>query len=283
MTSRSPAAESIPSTNASGGAPERIEAGGATFVLERLGPAGAPLRLVWLHGWGQSRKALKPLAQRFATGVENLLLDLPGFGEAPLPPADWGTAEYGAMLAEWLARGPRAGKTVLVCHSFGGRVALRLAAAYPELVDGLVLIAGAGLRRRRSLPARAKAFIARLAIRAARLVDGLVRSKLAEHLRERLGSADYRNAGPLRGVLVRTVTEDLTPEARQIACPVLLVYGERDDQTPPEFGTRFKALMASAELAVLPGFDHYTVLATGRHQVDALLRRFLADRLGLAL
>lgn len=252
-------------------------------MAERLGLADASLRLVWLHGWGQSRHALKPLAQRFAVGASCLLVDLPGFGEAPLPPPDWGTPQYGEMLAEWLGSLGGNAKTVLVCHSFGGRVALRLAAAHPALVDGLVLIAGAGLRRRRTFASRMRAFSLRLVIRGARLVDELIQSRLADRLRERVGSADYRRAGALRGVLVRVVNEDLTEKARRVRCPTLLVYGERDDQTPPEFGARFKALIPAAELIVLPGFDHYSILSAGRHQLDSLLRRFFAERLGLSL
>lgn len=284
MTAQSPAVDStsaVPRTD-SGGV-ERVAAGDASFVVERLGGAEVSLRLVWLHGWGQSRLALKPLAQRFAAQAECFLIDLPGFGEAPLPPPDWGTAQYSEMLAGWLGRLGRNAKTVLVCHSFGGRVALRLAAAHPALVDGLVLIAGAGLRRHRSLTSRAKALFLRLVIRGARLVDERLQSRLADRLRERLGSADYRRAGALRSVLVRVVNEDLTEEARRVGCPTLLVYGERDDQTPPEFGERFKALIPATELIVLPGFDHYSILSAGRHQLDSLLRRFFAERLGLSL
>jgi pimeloyl-ACP methyl ester carboxylesterase len=260
---------------------ERVEAQGATFVVERLGAADAPLRLVWLHGWGQSRASLRPLAERFAARAENLLVDLPGFGDAPLPPSDWGTEQYGAMVADWLGRlGPARTGTVLVCHSFGGRVALRLAAAKPDQVQGLVLIAGAGLKRKRSAVQRARAVLLRSAVRGAAFVDGLARSGLArsgwaERMRNRVGSADYRRAGKMRGVFVRTVTEDLSETARRVRCPTLLVYGALDTETPPEFGQRFASLMPSAELAILPHFDHWTVLGAGRHQLESLMKRFL--------
>lgn len=256
------------------GAVERVEALGATFVVERLGAAAAPLRLVWLHGWGQSRGAMRPLAERFATRAETLLVDLPGFGQAPVPPADWGTEQYGAALAEWLARLPPA-RNVIAGHSFGARVALRLAAARPELAGGLVLIAGAGLKRRRSLAYRARATLLRASLRVAALLDRVARTGLAERMRSRVGSADYRRAGALRGVFVRTVTEDLTEAATRVRCPTLLVYGALDTETPPEFGERFKALIPSAELAILPHFDHWTVLGPGRHQVESLMKRFL--------
>ncbi|HSK38706.1 MAG TPA: alpha/beta hydrolase [Arenibaculum sp.] len=261
---------------------ERIEAGGATFVVETrgLGRDSARLRLVWLHGWGQSRAAMAPLARAFETAALNQLVDMPGFGEAPPPPEDWGTEQYGDMLARWLDT-QNAGErlaTVLVGHSFGCRVAIRLAARHPRLVDAMVLIAGAGLRRHRPLPVRAKAAAMRIALRLARRVDALAGTGHADRLRERMGSADYRNAGRLRPVLVRVVNEDLAPLAATVRHPVQLVYGELDDQTPPEFGHRFAELMADAELVLLPNFDHYTILSSGRHQVQLRMQQFL-DRI----
>lgn len=261
---------------------ERVEAEGATFVVETRGTGRgtARLRLVWLHGWGQSRASMAPLARSFDTAALNHLVDMPGFGDAPPPPDDWGTEQYGDMLARWLDT-QRAGErlpTVLVGHSFGGRVAIRLAARHPGLVDGLVLIAGAGLRRHRPLPVRARAAATRMALRLARRLDALAGTAHADRLRDRMGSADYRNAGRLRPVLVRVVNEDLAPLAATIAHPVQLVYGEQDDQTPPEFGHRFAGLMANAELVLLPNFDHYTILSSGRHQVQLRMQQFL-DRL----
>jgi pimeloyl-ACP methyl ester carboxylesterase len=82
----------------------------------------------------------------------------------------------------------------------------------------------------------------------------------------------------MRGVLVRAVNEDLSDAARRVRCPVLLIYGALDNVTPPEFGARFATLMPSAELTILPNFDHLTILGPGRHQLESLIKRFLDKR-----
>jgi pimeloyl-ACP methyl ester carboxylesterase len=258
------------------GTTERFTAQGGTLVVETPGSAAgkARLRLVWLHGWGQSRAAMAPLARGFEAGNINHLVDMPGFGEAPPPPQDWGTEQYGELLSAWLATLPKL-PTVLIGHSFGGRVSVRTACKRSDLVDAAVLVAGAGLRRKRPLPARLRAQTIKLLIKGARAMDGLARTRFADGLRDRFGSADYRAAGVLRPVLVRTVTEDLSDLASRLRIPVLLVYGEQDDQTPPEFGRRYAELIPDSELALLPNFDHYTVLSTGRHQVHLRIRQFL--------
>src|SRR6202043_3122176 len=88
-----------------------------------------------------------------------------------------------------------------------------------------------------------------------------------DRLRQRFGSADYRQAGALRPILVKTVGEDLRESARAGRCPAVLLYGAEDHETPPELGMRFKKLIPQSQLYVLRGFDHWNVLTEGRHQL----------------
>jgi pimeloyl-ACP methyl ester carboxylesterase len=248
----------------------------APFAFEEIGlPADSRTpRFVWAHGWGQSRRALSPLAEALSGQANHLLLDFPGFGESPPPPEAWGTADYADASAELLAGRPPAATTIWVGHSFGCRVGLQIAARHPQRVSGLFLIAGAGLPRQRSLGERVR-FGARVrtfkALKRAAPVLGLDEEKL----RQRFGSKDYANAGEMRAVLAKVVSEDLSDVAREIACPVHLVYGEDDTETPPEIGERLSRLIPNAELTILPRQDHYTVLTSGKHQVLKRLRDFL--------
>jgi pimeloyl-ACP methyl ester carboxylesterase len=240
-------------------------------------PLGAPLEgagrhIVWAHGWGQDHRFFLPVAQPVEALGAHTLLDFPGFGRSPPPLAPWGTADYADAIADWLAPLPRRPR-IWVGHSFGCRVGLQLAARHPDAVDGLFLVAAAGLKRARppleklKIAARVRLFktlrmVARLGIDVA-------------VLRDRLGSADYRSAGPMRPILVKVIGEDLTEVARGVRCPVVLIYGALDTETPPEIGERLAALIAGAQLHVLPRLDHYTVLTEGSHQLQYQLRQFV--------
>jgi pimeloyl-ACP methyl ester carboxylesterase len=248
---------------------------GADIALyERHGDsARAAPQLFWAHGWGQSHRDLLPLADAVQRHGGTLLFDLPGFGASPPPPAAWSTADYADAVAEILAAAstrPRA----WIGHSFGCRVGLQLAARHPDLVDALFLIAAPGLPPRRMLRRRLQLAAQRWAFRIARAStpEGPARDRL----RDRFGSADYRAAGPqMRPVLVKAVNEDLSAAAGAVRCPVFLVYGDKDSETPPDIGERLKRLMPQSRLVVLRGFGHLDIATDGRHQLAQLLGDFL--------
>lgn len=232
---------------------------------------------VWGHGWGQDRHAFAALSQVLSRHAAHLLLDFPGFGQSEPPPEGWGTEHYADAAAQLISEYRGHEKVIWVGHSFGGRVGIQLAARYPDLLSGLVLISAAGLPRRRSfiegLRVRSSILLFKALKRAAQLV-GIDQQRLYA----RFGSADYRAAGPLRQVFIRVVNEDLSEPAKRIRCPVLLIYGENDTETPPELGQRLAQLIPKSQLMVLPGQDHYSVLGAGRHVVIKRLSDF-ADQL----
>src|SRR6202140_5315711 len=156
------------------------------------GSAAGPVELVWAHGWGQTHEALLPLAQAMRPAAGSILIDFPGFGASPMPPAPWGTADYADAVAEWLALCPPA-RRIWIAHSFGCRVGLQLAARHPEALAGLFLVAAAGLPPMRSLPARARVAARRWAFRLAR--HFAPEGPALDRLRDPFGSADYRAAG----------------------------------------------------------------------------------------
>jgi pimeloyl-ACP methyl ester carboxylesterase len=251
-----------------------VSAAGARFAAYRLcgaAPAGAP-ELIWAHGWGHSHAALLPLAQVMRQRADSRLVDLPGFGASPLPPGPWGTEDYADAMAEWLAALP-ATPRVWVGHSFGCRVGVQLAARHPEAIAALFLIAAAGLPPHRSLWARTRRLPRRVAFGGLRALTA--EGPARDRLRERYGSSDYRAAGAMRPVLVKAVSEDLSDAARRIRVPVVLVHGEGDTESPPEIAERFHRQIPGSRLHRLRGFDHWTILNEGRHQVTHLLGELL--------
>jgi pimeloyl-ACP methyl ester carboxylesterase len=213
----------------------------------------APPRVLALHGWGRSHADFDAVL----AGSEAVALDLPGFGATPAPDGPWGGADYARAVAEVLDE--LAGEVVVLGHSFGGRVAVHLAAARPERVRGLVLVGvplvrPVGVRRRKSP----------LGYRVGRALHrrGVVGEARMEALRQRYGSADYRAAqGVMRQVHVRAVNETYEEQLRALRCPVELVWGQDDADVRVGVAEAAAALLTAAgtdvRLTVLPGVGHH--------------------------
>lgn len=237
-------------------------------------PNGGRWHFVWAHGWGQNRAAMKPLAQSlFALGTHDFI-DFPGFGGSPRPNAAWTTADYADAMQHWIAENGTGQPLVWIGHSFGCRVGIQIAARHPASIDHMLLIAGAGLPRNRSLIDQVNLKSRVYGYKALKRLAPLV-GVSQDQLRDKFGSADYKSAGTMRDILVNVVNEDLSAVAQQITCPVHLIYGSNDTETPPEIGHRLEKLITGSELTILDGLDHYTVLSEGRHQVAKRLKSFL--------
>ena len=80
-------------------------------------------------------------------------------------------------------------------------------------------------------------------------------------------------------MLIRTVNEDLTESAKSIPCPVLLLWGTDDMETPPWLATRYAELLgAEATLTLLPHKDHHLYTGTGAHLIGQKMRTWLRAR-----
>lgn len=232
--------------------------------------------IIWLHGWGQTHQSLLPLAGLFKRSYHNTLYDLPGFGASKMLKPGAGTADYASVLIKDLENRTNR-PVVLVGHSFGCRVAIRLAGQRPDLVRGLVLIAAAGLPRARSLRFRVKRFLLKRLGKSAGAMDRLFKTTFKARYRQRFGSRDYREAGDLLPTFIKTVNEDLTKAAQKVSCRVILLFGSEDLETPPELGLRYRALIPHADLKILKGFDHLGILTAGQHQCQHHMTKFLQE------
>lgn len=253
----------------------RFESHGATLRAEPLTEAVGPVRLVWLHGWGQSREAVRSLAESLVAVGESWILDLPGHGEAPNPPEAYSPVLYARLVADWLATQP-ACPTIILGHSFGFRVAVHMAARPTPTLSGLVAIGGAGVPGGLTPKQQARRKSIKTLIRIAKLVKPFVGAAPLNRLRQKFGSTDYQNvSGELRPTFLAVVNDDVSLICPSVPLPTLLVYGEADTAAPPAVGQKFQHLLPQAQLHLLPHQTHYSMLAGGRHVVAPLIRRFV--------
>lgn len=233
-------------------------------IRERVVGKGDPVLMI--HGWGAKLELLQPLAQ-FLEGFDYriYMLDLPGFGESAEPPAPFTIFDYAAFCVSYLDW-RRLEQVHYFGHSLGGRIGLILGSDHSERLKSMVLSNSAGIKARQPLSDQLRL----RAYQSAR--NGLSRlgaSELARSLRrrynERYGSPDYLAAsGIMRETLVNVVNQDLLPKAYGVKVPTILIWGDRDMETPLWMGEQLERAIPDAALIVHEGGGHYAYLDYAR-------------------
>ncbi len=235
--------------------------------------------VLFLHGWGCSEALMKAPADALAADCRVMTLDFPGFGASDRPPEPWGVPEY-AEAVRALIREEDFAPCCAVAHSFGGRVALWLASEEPALFEKLVITGGAGLkkpqteesRRRGEAFQKKKALLAK--VKAIAPLRGAA-EKAEERLRQKYGSADYNALdAEMRKTFVKVISLDLADRLPRIQQPTLLIWGDRDTETPLWMGQKMEREIPDAGLVVLEGGTHFAYLEQAA-RFNAIVRQFL--------
>jgi 2-succinyl-6-hydroxy-2,4-cyclohexadiene-1-carboxylate synthase len=180
------------------------------------------------------------------------------------------------------------GQAVYVGYSMGGRLALHLALARPDLVDGLVLLgATAGIEVEQARAARRAADEALASDVEQDGVDAFLERWLAQPLFASLppeaADRDDRRRNTAAGLaaslrLAGTGTQEpLWDRLATLTMPVLVLAGERDERFAG-LGRRMAGTIgANASFAVVPGAGHAAHLEDPEAFLH-VLRRWLAVR-----
>ncbi len=137
----------------------RVELPGAEVNYVEMGE-GEPI--VFVHGLSGCWQNWLENLPHFARSHRVIALDLPGFGESPMPSWPIEIPAYGRLLHDFCEKLGIAGSATLVGNSMGGFVATEAVIDAPGRFDRLVLVSAAGITyaRARNEPA---AMLGRLA------------------------------------------------------------------------------------------------------------------------
>lgn len=236
--------------------------------------------MVLLHGQPGTSADWSEVLDRLTGSFRVLAPDRPGYGRTGGSAGDF-DANAAAVVSHLDAAGvPEA---LLVGHSWGGGVALRVAQIAPARVAGLVLAASVGAAAPTGLdralairPVGELVAAAALGGAARALAVGAVRRRLRDRLPrarsqalealvypQRSGPGDlgaprtpvWRSFAVEQRALVAR-TDGLLDALADLDCPVDVVTGSTDRVVTPAESTRLAAAIPGAKLVVVPGVGH---------------------------
>ncbi len=226
------------------------------LATEQLSDAGP--RLVFIHGFTQTRESWRPVAARFVHDHEVVLVDAPYHGESTNVEVD--------LLGASQMIGTVVNGGVCVGYSMGGRMALLAALNDPGHIGALVLVSTtAGIddpderHSRREADAALAAEIERCGTQS--FLDSWLAQPMFSHLS--IGELDlearlHNSPTALARSLRRCGTGNQEPVWQRLAeltMPILIVSGE-EDRKFTEIAYRLNAALPQAQLKVIEGAGH---------------------------
>ncbi len=250
------------------------------YEIKRNAKANAP-HILLLHGWGCDSASFSFIENALLEGATIITLDFPGHGQSDEPPAPWGVDDYAKQVLELLQR-ENLMPVSIIAHSFGGRVAMVLAANHPEGLTKLVITGGAGIKppvseRSRKRTKRFKRYNAILErLKAIRPITALI-NRMQASLRARYGSSDYVKLNEtMRKTFVKIISKDLLPLLGSIQAPTLLIWGSADTETPLWMGQTMEQQIPDAGLVVFDGGSHYAFIEQWQ-RFSVIVKQFLLE------
>ncbi len=276
----------------------RVDLGRISLAVhEWPGKGGA---IVCIHGLTANHTCWGSFADILAPDYWLIAYDLRGRGESDKPETGYDLETHGQDLLALLDHfGLK--RAVLVGHSLGAHIALRVAAHHPARVSKLVLVDGGLDVRAEVLDSLAPA-INRLGIefpsvetflemvRALPMFAGRWNDYLERYFRydvETTPSGTVRSKASKPAIaeeLANLQRERLWVWHHKVRCPTLIFRAPEglltatDCLMTQEEAEAMAHAIPASKLVLVPGTNHYTVLLGANPKVKLALRRFLAGR-----
>ena len=250
--------------------------------------------VLFVHGLSGCWKNWLENIPHFARDHRVIAIDLPGFGESEMPSRKISISSYAATL-DLLMNELGIDSARIVGNSMGGFVAAELAIQHPARVERLVLVSAAGLsvesiRTKRTdglrhhLETAAFYKIGLLASHSAllarrrRLRSALLALFVAHptRLAPQLAYEQVRSSGKpgFPAALDALCSYPIRARLGEIACPTLIVWGDRDRLVPVKDATAFEELIADSRKLIYADTGHLSMLERPA-RFNADVRRFM--------
>jgi pimeloyl-ACP methyl ester carboxylesterase len=252
--------------------------------------------IIFIHGLSGCWQNWLEQVPHFARDRRVIAVDLPGFGHSEMPAEQISMSGY-ADAIDALMTELGADTAQIVGNSMGGFIGAELAIKHPARVERLVLVAAAGLsiesiRTQRSHGLRHRAenvVFFSLGNLAARSHQVALRPRLRHALLLLVAAHPSKLPGPLAAqqvlgsgkpgfsdALEAMCRYPLRERLEKIACPTLIVWGDKDRLVPPKDASVFEQLIPGSRKIVYGDTGHVTMMERPA-RFNADVRTFLEE------
>ncbi len=199
-----------------------------------------------MHGYLADKNSFSYQIPFFEKDFNVSAIDLKGFGQNANMEYPYSLDDYVKEVKAFIIDNGLS-KPCVIAHSFGGRIAIKLAAENDGLLDKIVLTGAAGIKPKRGVKYKIKTAAFRC------LKPFIKKERLS-----RFYSKDYLSLSPvMKESFIKIVNEHLDGIIKNIKNPTLIVYGEKDKETPPYMAKKLKEGINGSKLIFIEEAGHF--------------------------
>lgn len=235
-----------------------FESNDITMYFKKYGSASNSILI--LPGWGDNRQSFNHIINYLINDYSIYIFDYPGFGNSKIPDHDLTIYDYANWFKSFL-KNYRISNPIIICHSFGGRIATILAGLYKEKINRIIMMDGAPIKIKKNIYEYFREKFYKILKKLGLILPKKYIRTWQEFLIRKFGSSDYKNLPiDLRNTFKNIIAEDLTGYLKYILCPTLLIWGENDRITPLKYGYKIKKKIKDCGIVVYPRATHFSYL-----------------------
>jgi len=211
-----------------------------------------------LPGWGDNRKTFYYLINFLQNYFTIYILDYPGFGNSQINKT-LTIFEYADIINEFVIK-LNLENSILIAHSFGGRIISLLTTKYNIKYKKIILINVAGLKEH-NIKLFFKTIIYKLLKKLKYLLPNKLKIKYSNYIFKKFASNDYKILpSNLYKTFQNIIKINLKKYYKKIDIDTLIIWGENDTITPIKMGYKLNNLIKKSYLIKLNNLNHFPYL-----------------------
>lgn len=220
-------------------------------------------QVLFLHGYLADRRSFAFQIPYFERDFEVFAPDMKGFGENKGMEKPYSLDDYILEMREYMyKRGIK--KPHVIAHSFGGRMAIKSASMDRELFNKIVLTGAAGLKPRTNLKKIIK-----------KTTFNFLKSFVPKDRLTAFYSKDYLALdNVMKASFIKIVSETLDDRLKDILNPTLIVFGDKDKETPVYMAKRLNRGIVNSKLIIIKDAGHFCFIDK-RNKFNTEVKEFL--------
>lgn len=211
-----------------------------------------------LPGWGDNRKTFSYLIDYLKNYFTVYILDYPGFGNSTLNKT-LTIFDYANIINEFVIK-LNLENSILIGHSFGGRIISILTTNYKTKYKKIILINVAGLKEH-SFKIFFKKITYKLLKKIKIFLPNILKIKYQNYLFKKFASNDYKMLPKnIYKTFKNVIKQNLKKYYKKITIETLILWGENDTITPVKMGCKLNKLIKKSYLIKLKYLHHFPYL-----------------------